>query len=171
METLVALGLLLMSTLLLGGFFISYSRQYKRYEARQDLILLAEKSMLRIQALLGDTRSSLVTLDATTNGLYFPNAEGAQGSLRFDSAGALSWQSWVSFGWDTTTRVLWEGSQALTSTSVAPLASGWKKRTLARWVSLFEISGPVNKARRVRILVQDDQSYQAEFISTVVAQN
>ena len=182
METLVALGLLLMSTLLLGGFFISYSRQYKRYEARQDLILLAEKSMLRIQALLGDTRSSLVTLDATTNGLYFPNAEGAQGSLRFDSAGALSWQSWVSFGWDTTTRVLWEGSQALTSTSVAPLASGWKKRTGVTAVDRLnivahdkfqEIIAEANKpdsAIHLQTLVLDEDAL-GQKTTTVVSQS
>ena len=163
------MSLLLLSTLLLGTYFMAFSRQYMRYDSRQDLILLTEKAMLRIQSLLGDSRASMVTVDSTIHGLSFPVAEGLTGSIRFDSVGAVVWQSWTAFGLDSN-GTLWEGRQSFGS-AVAPSAGGWNRLPIGHWVREFAITGQANKAFRVRILVQDEHNYQAEFISTVVAQN
>ena len=172
METLVALTLVLLATTILATFFVAFSRMFLRYDARQDLILLTEKSMLRIQYLLGDSSSSLVTLDSTIHGVCFPVAKGGDsGALQFDRSGSLVWQAWSGFGFDSATGTLWEGRQPFTSTTVLPLASAWTRSTLGLRVSQFAVTGPINKAYRVRILVRDKQNYQAEFLSTVVAQN
>jgi prepilin-type N-terminal cleavage/methylation domain-containing protein len=176
-EMMVAMALMVVATSMIAGFFSFFARQMMRYEGRQDLILQVEKAMMRMQSTMSEARSSLVTYSTAINGIYFPTADSVSGTVQFNtSTGALAWQAWLGYGYDSTTSTVWEARQTFSSTdavgqvpSVAP--TSWTRRVLAHYVQSFTVTGPVNSAYRILILVKDADGYQAEFASTVVAPN
>ena len=174
-EMMVAIVLLMIATTLLAAFFSFFSHQMMRYEGRQDLVLRAEKAMMRIQQTMSEARSSLVVSNTTINGIYFPTADSSAGTVQFNTSGALVWQGWFAYGLDST-GTLWEARQPWASTDAAGQAptvspTTWTHRALASLVQQFQVTGPVNNAYRIFIRVQDSSGYQAQFVSTVVSPN
>lgn len=177
---MVAVVLLTLATTVMGTFLLDFSRQAARYERRQDLILGAEKVLLRMVSLLSDSRASLVTADTTIAGVYFPVAEDSKQNLQFDSSGNVMWQRYEAFGFDAAKGIVYEAQLPLATPTydatllakgVTSAPSTWARRTQAGWVKEFAVSGPVGGAFRIRLLVIDSLGYQMEIASTVVPQN
>lgn len=179
-ETMVSTMLIALTTTLLTGLFVYGMRQKVRFDGRHDLLLGAEKAMSRVLMRLSETRSSLVSPEASINGIQIPVARArGQNSIQFDSKGQPLWQAWMVYGWDSTAKTLWEAQQTIaTPTSDATALAATKAATpaslsrfvLARSVQSFTVSAGSNSTWSVRILVRKG-GYQMEIASSAVAQN
>lgn len=180
-QTLVAVFLMMLTSTLMTTFLVYAMRQTLRNEQRQELILKAEKAVLRVLERFSPSRASLLTYNTSIAGIVFPRASKTTDTrLSFDSNGALVWTSWQAYGWDARTCTLYETSQALAVpvTSGGELTTGpltspalWSRRPLATRVQEFQVTGPVSGVIRVRVLLRDDQGYQVELASSGAALN
>jgi type II secretory pathway pseudopilin PulG len=180
-ETMVACVLLGLATTIMATFLVDFSRQAARYENRQQLVLGAEKVIMRLVDQLSDSRASLVTADSTIAGVYFPVADSPSDStVRFDSSGNVIWQRWMAWGFNSTAATVYESQLPLASPtndasillkSLTSLPSSWTRKTWATQVQSFSVTGPVSSAFRVRLLVKDSHGYLVEMASTAVARN
>lgn len=180
-ETLVAIFLMALASTLMSGFFIYTVRQNRRYEGRQELILGVESTLLRILSQFHGSRASALRFDSSIAGIVFPLPVAVNSSVaRLDTLGAPLWSSWQAFGWDSSSRTVWEANRAflLAVTQGGELSSGpttspatWTRTVLARSVREFQPTISGTGGLRVRILAQDAQGFQVEMTSTGVAQN
>lgn len=180
-DTLVAIGLMMLTTTLMTTFFVYALRQNQRNGQRQELVLQAEKAVLRVLSQFAPSRPVQLLYNTSISGIVFARASQQNSDkLLFDSQGILLWSSWQAYGWDPTSFQLWEASQAfvLPTTSGGELNAGpptlpssWGRRTLARRVREFQVTGPVGGVIRVRVLLQDDSGYQVEVVSSGMGVN
>lgn len=180
-ETVVACVLLSLATTIMATFLLNFSRQAVRYENRQELVLGAEKVIMRLVDQLSDSRASLVTADSSISGVYFPVADSpSSSSVRFDSSGNVMWQRWIAWGYNSSAASVYESQLPLVNPtydsttllkSLTSLPSSWTRQTWANRVQSFSVTGPIYSAFRVRLLVKDSQGYLVEMASTAVARN
>lgn len=180
-QTLVAVFIMALASTLMTTFLVYGMRQTLRNEQRQELILKAEKAVLRILERYSPSRASYLTYNPSIAGIVFPRASLVNDSkLIFDSDGALIWTSWQAYGWDSRSGTLYEAGRALAAPvtsggelTTGPLTppSGWPRRTLATRVREFQVTGPTSGVIRVRLLLRDDQGYQVELASSGAALN
>ena len=120
-DTIVAIGLMMLGSTLMITFFVYAVRLNQRLDGRQFLVLQAEKSVTRILSQFSPSRADLLRTDTSIAGIVFPRASAVNSNtLTFDSQGALIWSSWMAYGWDSPTQQLWEASRAL----VKPVTQG-----------------------------------------------
>jgi len=168
---MVAVALLSLATTLLAGFFAFFTRQSLRYSQREQVVRDGEKTLARLQAMLGETRTSFVVLESSIAGLYFPVADNGERAV-FSTTGELVWQAWEAFGYDSSAGTVWEARRSLgtdvvgKAPAVAPVS--WAPRQkLASRVKTFAVTGPVDGVFQVRLLLQDATAYQVEFVTGV----
>ncbi len=178
-EAVVSMGLMGLAGTLMMGYLIFFARLNLRYQAVQETLSLSEKALNTVMSELSWSRSESIRRDANIAGIVIPRAASVGSSaLQFDRSGVPIWSSWRAFGLNNGT--LWSAEQAFVTpvtsggelTTGPPLApSSWRQRILLRNVRAFEVSGPSNRAYRVRLFTTTPNGYQVEFVASVVPQN
>jgi hypothetical protein len=178
-EAVVSMGLMGLAGTLMMGYLIFFARLNLRYQSVQETLSFSEKALNTVMSELSWSRSESIRRDATIAGIVIPRACKVESSaLQFDSSGVPIWSSWRAFGVNSGN--LWSAEQAFVTpvTSGGELTTGppqapsnWRRRVLLRNVKAFEVSGPSNRAYRVRLFTTTSNGYQVEFVASVVPQN
>lgn len=182
METIVASFLLGLTCTLMMSFFVYSLRQTQRNLLRQELILGGEKVVDRLLSSYAASHDTYLLANSSINGVLIPQASAVNSSrILFDSSGNLIWSSWKAFGYDPATRQVWWAWQAfatpvssggeLSSGPTSLLPASWSRRTLAKNVATFSVTGPSNGLIRVRVVLSDSQNYRVEVASSGDALN
>ena len=182
METIVATFLLGITCTLMMTFFVYALRQTQRNALRQELILGGEKVVDRVLATWAASHDAYLQSDSSINGVLIPLASAVNSNkLIFDSSGNLTWSSWKAFGYDPGKMQVYQAWRAF----VTPVASGgelstgpitvlpasWARLVVARNVSSFSVTGPINGLIKVRVVLKDSHGYQVEVSSSGDALN
>lgn len=182
METIISIFLLGITCTLMMNFFVYALRQTQRNTLRQELILGGERVVDRVLSSYAVSHDTYLQANSSINGVLIPQASAVNSSkLIFDSSGSLTWSSWKAFGYDSGNRQVWQAWQAfatpvtsggeLTTGPTVVLPANWARKTVAKNVALFSVTGPTNGLVRVRVVLSDSAGYTVEVASSGDALN